>query len=210
MLENFERKRRQAIPTISLKIEFEKLLKVNETPVETPLKVFNSGNNKSDANAGKKNSADFRTGENFKYKTMPCRYFHANLDQKCGLGDRCIFIHDYRYEGRDLPSELYMHIREEAVRKERREQRDIISSGKKKNHRSRIGKEEPRSGKKSPSQTDSKGYSNDAGVQNRSQAGLDSTIGSIKKKLTFSSPQSTKKRSDMGSPSNPNRYQERS
>lgn len=113
MVENFEKKRKQSIPTLPFKIDFEKLLKVNETPVETPLKVTNSKN----SNGNTHNI--LQTEENLKFKTMPCKYFHSNVNYKCGRGDTCDFIHDYRYEGRELPVDLYLHKRQHALERER-------------------------------------------------------------------------------------------
>jgi hypothetical protein len=112
MLDNFEKKRRQTIPTLPFKLDFEKLLHVNETPVETPLKVS------SVKKSNKKEASYPKTEENFKFKTMPCKYFHSNIGHSCGRGDTCDFIHDYRYEGRELPVEFYIHKRQEALKKE--------------------------------------------------------------------------------------------
>lgn len=161
MLDNFEKKRRQTIPTLPFKIDFEKLQKINETPVETPLKAFKPSKK---SKSSKKPYP--HTEENLKFKTMPCKYFHSNIGHSCGRGDACDFIHDYRYEGRELPIELYIHKRQEALKK---------SSAKKRNRLSRIRGLRSKSGK---------------GSAEKEVPG--SGCAEVKKKLVFSSPQSRK------------------
>ena len=135
MTDNFDRKRKQTIPSLLFKLDFERLLNIDKTPVETPLKQTQTKkDNKTDKLVVDGQTAELlRTEDNIKFKTMPCKYFHSNSNFGCAHGDHCEFIHDYRYEGQELPVELYIHKRQEALEKEH-----LRSSGKKKIQKSRV------------------------------------------------------------------------